>query len=149
MEDKGTYDFNKKEYRIIDNIPVVNDVSGVYLYTTHSQLDYHFISILDRLVGIGDVILSQWLNITPKTLRNYKNKKDLILKENIKEHIVLILSLYKHGGDVFGDVRDFEKWLTSKNLFLDNIPPSEFLNTSSGIQLIDNRLTAIEFGENV
>lgn len=149
MEDRITYGFNNKQENIINELPVVNDVSGVYLYTTQSQLDHEFIAILDQLIGIGDTLLSKWLNITPRTLRNYKNKKELILKENIKEHIVLILSLYKHGITVFEDVKGFEEWLSSKNPFLDNMSPSEFLNTSSGVKLIDDRLTAMEFGGNV
>lgn len=149
MEEMITYGLSNKQENIINDLPIVSDVSNVYLYTTHSQLDKEFIAILDRLIGLGDALLSKWLNITTRTLRNYKNKKDLVLKGNLKEHIILILSLYKHGTDVFSSVKDFEQWLSSKNPLLDNMAPSEFLNTSSGVKLIDDRLTAIEFGGNV
>lgn len=149
MENHKTYGLTNKQGDIINDLPIVNDVSGVYLYTMNSKLDNEFIAIMDDLIGLSDSLLSKWLNITPRTLRNYKNKKNLTLKGNLKEHIVLILSLYKHGTDVFGNALDFEQWLSSKNPLLDNMAPSAFLNTSSGIQLIDNRLSAIEFGENV
>lgn len=88
---------NSKQKRIIDEIPSVGDFSNVYFYTVKSNQDTEFIAILDRIIGRNDTILSKWLNITPRTFRNYKNNDKLVLKDNIKEHIILILSLYKHG----------------------------------------------------
>ena len=44
---------------------------------------------------------------------------------------------------------DFEHWLTTPNILLDNKAPMDFLDTVSGLKFIDNRLTAMEFGENV
>ncbi|MEG0984268.1 MbcA/ParS/Xre antitoxin family protein, partial [Algoriella sp.] len=91
---------------------------------------------------------SKWLNITTRTYRNYKTK-DVSLKDNTKEQIVLLISLYKHGLDVFMTKEDFEHWLTTPNILLDNKAPMDFLDTVSGLKFIDNRLTAMEFGENV
>ena len=105
--------------------------------------------LLDSIIGLNDSVLSDWLNITPRTYRNYKQNTDVVLKGNVKEHIVLLLSLYKHGVEVFGNTPDFEHWLTEKNRLLDNEAPYSFLTTVSGIKFIDNRLTALEYGENV
>lgn len=128
---------------------MVGDYSNVYFYTFKSKSDFEFISIFDRVVGLSDIVLSKWLNITPRTFRNYKNNIDLVLRGSIKEHIILILSLYKHGVEVFDNVDNFEKWLSEKNTLLDYRTPSDFLETTSGIKFIDNRLTAMEYGENV
>lgn len=144
-----TLSLNRKQKKIIQEIPSVGDSSNIYFYTVKSHFDADFIAILERVIGLNDTILSKWLNITPRTFRNYKNNDKLVLKENTKEHIILILSLYKHGIDVFGDVDRFENWLSQKNHLLDNRSPASFLETISGIRFIDNRLTAIEFGENV
>lgn len=140
---------NSRQRKIIEEIPAVGDFSNVYFYTVKSNEDPEFIAILDRIIGLNDTILSKWLNITPRTFRNYKSNEKLVLKDNIKEHIILILSLYKHGIEVFGNVKDFELWLSQKNYLLDNRAPGDFLETISGIKFIDNRLTAMEFGENV
>lgn len=67
----------------------------------------------------------------------------------MREHIVMLLALYDHGADVFGDVPTFEKWLSTPNLLLDQRAPLTYLNTINGIRLIDDRLTALEYGENV
>lgn len=144
-----TLSLNNKQRRIIERIPSVGDFSNIYFYTINSKSDFEFISILDRIIGLSDNILSKWLNITPRTFRNYKNNSELVLKDTVKEHIILILSLYKHGIDAFDNVENFELWLSKKNYLLDNRAPVDFLETISGIKFIDNRLTAIEFGENV
>jgi putative toxin-antitoxin system antitoxin component (TIGR02293 family) len=140
---------NYDQRRIVEEIPSVKDFSNVYFYTIKSKLDTEYIEILDKIIGLNDSVLSKWLNITPRTFRNYKNNHNLVLKENTKEHIILILSLYKHGFEVFDSIENFENWLSKKNVMLDNTAPVDFLETISGIKFIDNRLTAMEFGENV
>lgn len=140
---------NKKQRKIIEEIPAVDDFSNVYFFTINSKRDTEYIEILDKMIGLNDSVLATWLNITTRTLRNYRNNPELILKDTIKEHIILILSLYKHGIEVFDSVKKFELWLSKENYFLNNRPPIDFLETISGLKFIDNRLTAIEFGENV
>ncbi|MCX2475724.1 MbcA/ParS/Xre antitoxin family protein [Pedobacter sp. MC2016-05] len=140
---------DKRQQKILEEIPTLNDFSKIYFYTVQSKFDNDFVKTLDSMIGLNDTILSDWLSITPRTFRNYKKNTDLILKGNIKEHIVLIISLYKHGIEVFGDTDNFEKWLSMKNHLLDNKAPTSFLDTVSGIKFIDNRLSALEYGENV
>jgi len=106
----GTLD--RKQKRIIAGIPPVSDFFKVYFYTVNSQSDYELVMLLDRIIGLNDSVLADWLNITPRTFRNYKHNAEVVLKGNVKEHIVLLLSLYKHGMEVFGNTADFEHWLT-------------------------------------
>lgn len=134
---------------MIAGIPSVSDFSGIYFYTINNKSNHELVMLLDSIIGLNDSVLSDWLNITPRTYRNYKQNTDVVLKGNVKEHIVLLLSLYKHGVEVFGNTADFEHWLTEKNRLLDNEAPYSFLTTVSGIKFIDNRLTALEYGENV
>ncbi|MBS7332778.1 antitoxin Xre/MbcA/ParS toxin-binding domain-containing protein [Faecalibacter bovis] len=138
----------KRRKKIINELPEVNDFTNVYFYVNHYNVDQEYIKLLDELSGLKDEIISKWLNITTRTYRNYKTK-NVSLKDNTKEHLVLILSLYKHGLEVFNTKEEFEQWLTTPNFLLDHKAPMEFLDTVSGLKFIDNRLTAIEFGENV
>lgn len=140
---------SNKQYRTIaDTLPMVNDSAAIYLCATDTKSSRNYLKILDELIDLSDIIVSKWLNITTRTLRNYRKANDIQLKDNTKEHIITILSLYKHGIEVFNSKSDFEQWLSTKNLLLDNKAPMEFLDTISGINLINNRLTAMEFGEN-
>ncbi|MBY0066197.1 MULTISPECIES: antitoxin Xre/MbcA/ParS toxin-binding domain-containing protein [Empedobacter] len=138
----------KKYEQIINEIPEVRDFTSVYFYVNRYNIDQKYIQYLDELSTLKDEIISSWLNITTRTYRNYKTK-DVSLKDNTKEHIVLLISLYKHGMEVFNTKDDFEKWLTTPNVLLDKKSPADFLDTVSGLKFIDNRLTAIEYGENV
>jgi uncharacterized protein (DUF2384 family) len=50
---------------------------------------------------------------------------------------------------VFGSSQSFKNWLFKENLLLFNKKPSHFLKSVSGIRLIDDRLTGMEYGDNV
>lgn len=140
---------DKKQQKILEEIPSIHDFSKFYFYLTESKMDHEFLGILNQLSGLSDTVLSDWLNISAKTLRNYKNRTDLILKENTKEHILSLIALYKHGMEVFGNKENFEQWLKAENLLMGGKAPLDFLDTISGIKWVDNRLTAMEYGENV
>ncbi len=139
-----------KTYKVSEDkeLPAVSESAIVYLTASKAQNDNIVISRLEQTVRLNDDIIADWLNITPRTYRNYKTK-DTELKPNMREHIIMLLSLYRHGTEVFSSIPNFEKWLSSPNVFLDNIAPQQFLNTISGIQMIDHRLTALEYGENI
>lgn len=129
-------------------LPSVNEPAAVYGYLSAHDIDSRYVHRLDALIGLGDEMLAGWLNVTSRTLRNYKDK-EAKLKGITKEQLVGLLSLYKHGVDVFDTKEAFEVWLSAANPFLDHKAPQEFMDTISGIQLIDNRLTAMEYGENI
>lgn len=146
MAKKYSYNY---ESDMMDNLPRVEEYAATYLYATQPRNDIEFINTLKKLIGLNLTTLAGWLNITPRTFKNYLDRGNVTLKENIREHIIMILSLYKHGKEVFDNIPDFEVWLSNKNVFLDNKAPADFLDTISGIRFIDSRLTAIEYGENV
>lgn len=130
-------------------IPVVSDYVATYHLSTERRFDFQFVSLLNEISTLKLSTIAKWLNITPKTFKNYTKNKDLVLKDATKEHVILILSLYKHGEEVFGSFKEFERWISTPNVLLDSKSPSDFLDTTSGIRFIDSRLTAIEYGENV
>ncbi len=140
---------NPKQQRIVEEIPPIHDFSEFYIYVSRSHEDHDYLHILDKFTNLNDNVVSEWLNISTRTFRNYKNNESLTLKDNTREHILLLLALYKHGAEVFGNNENFEKWLSSGNILLDQKTPVSFLDTVLGIKLIDNRLTAMEYGENV
>ncbi|WP_245826382.1 MbcA/ParS/Xre antitoxin family protein [Spirosoma rigui] len=46
-------------------------------------------------------------------------------------------------------MNEFDQWLNRKNFFFDNKSPNSFLNTVTGVRFVDDRLTALEHGDNV
>lgn len=132
----------------IQNIPERISDSEVLHMLKSENINGEYISYVKEFSKINDEILSEWFNINVKTFRSYK-KQDTILKENLQEQVVLLISLYKHGIEVFGEVEDFNKWLDTENFFLENSKPITYLKTVTGIRFVDDRLTAMEFGDNV
>jgi uncharacterized protein (DUF2384 family) len=129
-------------------IPEVGNFTKVLFYLRQNNINWEYFNYLKEITTLNDERISGWLNINSKTLRAYR-KPESTSKDNIKEHLVFLISLYEHGIETFGSNENFDKWLLSENYFLDNKTPEEFLNTITGIQFIDDRLTAIEYGDNV
>ncbi|MFA6944744.1 MAG: MbcA/ParS/Xre antitoxin family protein [Pedobacter sp.] len=132
----------------IAEIPEVSNFTKVLFYLRQNNINWKYFNYFKQRTTLSDEIISDWLNINPKTLRAYR-KPESVSKDNIKEHLVLLISLYEHGIDVFETAENFDKWLLTENYFLDNKPPKDFLDTITGIKFIDDRLTAIEYGDNV
>jgi len=133
---------------LIKNIPDRITDSEVLTILKSNKVTGSYIAYIKDFTNIKDELLSLWLNVNVKTFRSYK-RGDVLLKENLQEQVILLISLFKHGVEVFGTVDDFIMWLESDNFFVDFDKPINYLTTVTGIRFIDDRLTAIEFGDNV
>jgi uncharacterized protein (DUF2384 family) len=138
----------ENENVILQGIPGhIND--GEILYLLHNtDINWKYINAIKTLTDFNDEVLSAWLNISVKTFREYKKPKSTF-KENVKEQVLLLLSLIKHGNEIFGSVKEFDRWLHRENFYFNNKRPASFMNTITGINFIDDRLTAMEYGDNL
>lgn len=132
----------------IAKIPKIGDFTKILFFLRGNDINWNYFKYFREISTLSDEITSNWLSINSKTLRSYR-KPDSTSKDNIKEHLILLISLYEHGIDVFDTKENFDEWLLSENKLLDNKAPKDFLDTVTGIKFIDNRLTAIEYGDNV
>ncbi len=136
------------ERNLFNNIPMELESSWVVNFLEKNKFTSGHVRVLRAKANTSDKILSSMLNLAPKTFVSYT--KDVSkTKVDTKEHVLMLISLLKHGSEVFGSEENFSNWLDSKNVFLDNRKPIEFLNTISGIRMVDDRLVAIEYGDNV
>ena len=139
---------NETDNAIVSDVPRQISDSDVLFYLQTKDIGWQYVETLKNMTDFNDQTLSDWLNVSIKTFRSYKQPQNKF-NENIKEHVLLLISLIKHGISVFGSSKDFEKWLSEKNFYFDNKSPVTFLNTITGIRYTDDRLTAIEYGDNV
>jgi uncharacterized protein (DUF2384 family) len=130
------------------DIPSQLNDNEVITYVRRQDIGWKYILRLQQLTSFKDEIISDWLNISVRTLRTYKNPGST-LKQNLQEQVVLLISLIQYGIDVFGSSRAFEDWLLAANFFFDQKPPLTYLNTVSGIRFVNDRLIAMEHGDNV
>lgn len=136
------------EQAVLNGVPKqINDSEILdFLYT--KDVNWIYVNTIKRLTDYNDVIISDWLNLSVKTLREYR-KPESTFKDNVKEHVLLLLTFFKHGNAVFESQQLFDNWLDTPNFYFDNKKPSTFLNTVTGIKFVNDRLTAMEYGDNI
>ena len=134
--------------RILKDIPnKITDID-VLLYLKGDKINWEYVQTLKRTTHFNDEVLSSWLDVSIKTFRSYKTPEQDI-NVNIKEHVLLLLSLIQHGKIVFNSTQKFEEWLKQENFYFNGIAPIEYLKSITGIRFIDDRLTALEYGDNI
>jgi uncharacterized protein (DUF2384 family) len=133
--------------RIIEDLPVAAQGDSVLRYLMVHDVTGSYFNIIKNVTRLNDDHLSTLLNMDVKTFRKYKSA-GANLNPITGEYTVMLLALYKHGQSLFGSFETFGKWLSEPNFFFDGNPPLTFLSTLSGIQYIDERLTAMAYGDN-
>jgi len=140
----------EKDYEIpvLEGIPDrLSESEVLYSLRTH-KIDTRYLNAMKAVTGFSLETMAEWLNVTPRTLRNYTQQKTT-WNESFKEHLLLLLGLFNHGQKVFGSSAAFDDWLKLENFHFDGCAPITFLNTVTGVRFVDNSLTAMEFGDNV
>ena len=82
---------------------------------------------------------------TVKTIQNYalQNTK---LDAALSEKLLKSFALFNKGIELFGSPRAFHTWLNTSAYGLGNQIPFNLMDTITGISLIDEELTRIEYG---
>ncbi len=130
------------------SIPVGINDSQLLQQLQDTSFNGFYLQALKDAAPFNDEEISHWLNINVKTFRAYK-KPNQELNIGLREHVLSLLSLMKHGKKLFGTSQDFKQWLIAENFYLDGKAPVDFLQTITGIRFVDERLTAMEYGDNI
>lgn len=108
-------------------------------------LDYQtFEEIVDRL----PFSLQEWANflgVSERTLIRVR-KENKNLGTGATDKVIRITQLYQKGTDVFRDEDKFRDWLDSRIMVVGGVKPKSLLDTSFGLELVDNTLGQIEYG---
>ena len=107
-----------------------------------------YLNAIKTISDANDKTISTWLDINEKTLRHYK-QSDAQINDNTKEHILYLLRLMTMGNRIFGSGEEFGRWLDTSNFIFNDEKPTGFLNTITGLRIVIDRLTAMEYGDNV
>ena len=134
--------------RLLEDIPALVQESEYMFLLQRKEVNWKHVQAIKDLTQYNDEVLAAWLNLSVRTFRDYR-KPASILKEHVKEQVILLLTLIKHGIAVFGTAETFYQWLDTRNFYFNNETPSSYLNMITGIRFVDDRLTALEYGDNV
>jgi putative toxin-antitoxin system antitoxin component (TIGR02293 family) len=86
------------------------------------------------------------LNKSLKTFQNYK-EKNMTLDAVTGEKLLKLFALYNKGAEVFGSVDAFSEWLSKPAYGIGNEIPENIMDTMTGIDLINEELVRIEYGD--
>lgn len=103
--------------------------------------------IIDELAKKLDVPISElagYLHISERTLQRYEPGK--ILSPDLSDHILQIMRVYARCLEVFEDKKNAAYWLKHPSVAFGSIPPIELLDTSTGIEMLFDELSRIEYG---
>lgn len=102
------------------------------------------IDALAKTLHLSISKLTKYLHVSERTLQRYSPDKSL--SPELSDHILQIAKVYARSLDVFEDPETTSSWLKQPNIALGNIAPIEYLDTSSGIEIVLDELTRIEYG---
>ena len=86
------------------------------------------------------------LNISTKTLDRHRLAARRLSPAG-SEMILKLHALFKKGEEIFGNQEEFQKWIDRPAYGLGSKIPKNMIQTSSGIDLVIDELTRIEFGD--
>jgi len=88
---------------------------------------------------------SAFLHLSERTLQRYK-KEEATFDAPQSEKVLEIRLLFNRGTAVFEDKDNFATWLNASNVALGHVKPKDLLDSSFGINLLQDELTRIEQG---
>lgn len=115
-------------------------------YATDHLITQKYLNLLVK--AFADEPTTRVLVKLPKQSISKVANQTLIEKRHVRVRTIMLLSLFKHGKEVFGSISMFRKWLRKPNYMFDEKPPINLLKTFPGIRFVDNSLTAMQYGDN-
>lgn len=93
--------------------------------------------------SLTDKEISQILPISQRQLVRYT--PDHPLNKEITAHLIQIVEMFQKGYNLFGKEK-FQIWIRTQNKVLKNYKPIEIMDTSIGIEMIEDVIGRIEHG---
>ena len=122
---------------MVDDFQVVYQVGkGVHVGRFHQLLEKS---------GLQKQVLAALLGLDPRTIDNYRKQgRNFAALEG--ELLLKLDSLFDLGADTFESPEAFRGWLYLPAFALNQQKPMDFLNTSTGVDLVEQALLRIAHG---
>ncbi len=104
-------------------------------------------SQINRLSGemcLSMTTMANLLAVSPRTIQRQPEGK--LFDKNVSERAIKLAQLTAHGINVFGAKGEFCTWLQTPVVALGNKTPVSILNSTMGVELVDDIIGRIEHG---
>lgn len=102
------------------------------------------IDSIAKLLDLSGAELATYLHVSERTLQRYASDKEL--SPELSDRLVQIAKVYARAVDVFEDEENAVAWLKYPSRALNDTAPIEYLDNSSGIEIVLDELIRIEYG---
>jgi putative toxin-antitoxin system antitoxin component (TIGR02293 family) len=99
-----------------------------------------------NLSGFSHQQFQDTFKTTVKTIQNYTNQAQK-LDASLSEKILKAFALFEKGITIFGSADVFHNWLHQPAYGLGNQIPFDILDTFTGVNLIEEELIRLEYGD--
>ena len=122
-----------------------NPVSGFDLMMlTREGIPRKTINALADSLHLSVIELAKYLHVSERTLQRYTPEK--LLSPELSDRVLQIAKVYARSVDVFESSDTASQWLKQPSVALGHVAPIEFLDTFSGVEIVLDELTRIEYG---
>lgn len=135
-----------KPARVLAKYEKSFDNSISILLTSKKGLKPEAVFDFMAISGFSTQMVEQLLKKTLKTFTSYK-QQNTALDAVVSEKLLKLFALYEKGISTFGSIVEFNKWLSEPAFGLGKQVPNSLLETITGIELVREELTRIEFGD--
>jgi len=133
------------EYSLKDKFKDLEIVNNYALVASaHKGLSTKVFYDFADVVKIPEKTLASIINLSARTISNYKEKKKN-LEPSYSEHLLKLIALYQKGEEIFGSIDEFNYWLR-KPFWNSGQRPIDWLVTSGGVDLIMEEIDKLAQG---
>ena len=124
------------------NLDTINQRTDL-IEIARSGIPTKYIKSIQDYTTLTDKELVAILPISQRQLIRYAS--DHVLNKGITSHLIQLIELFQKGYKLFG-AEKFNLWIRTPNKVLTNYPPIEIMDTSIGIEMIEDIIGRIEHG---
>jgi len=122
---------------------LLNDPAARY-YKAHEGISKSDFLEVVASTGFNLTEFTKLLPVTRRTME--KSKDDDLLSPTVSDRVLQIAALFNHGGEVFGNLKSFKDWISTTSIALGGKCPIDFMDSDTGISLINDQLGRIAHG---
>jgi putative toxin-antitoxin system antitoxin component (TIGR02293 family) len=137
--------FDQDEIHLLATYTAINNRTTLVTAALKGVPSKIFMDIV-HISGQKKEIVAQWFDINAKTITNYVRAKKT-LNPSQGEKSLKYINLFKKGVEVFGGLESFNAWLQIPSYGLGKRTPISLMGTSTGIDLIEEELIRIAYGD--
>lgn len=135
------------------NYNLVSEILGLPVHTetplemievVRRGMPRRVIDTLAKSLGISFTELTTHLHVSERTLHRYSFDK--LLSPDLSDHVLQIAKVYAKCVEVFEDTEDATRWLKQPSIPLGNMAPLDLMDTSTGIEMVMDELSRMEYG---